>query len=749
MQKTAVSVRILDAPPRIDRPFDYALPPHLPALPRGTLVSVPFGRGNRPTFGVVMGDVQPSGDIVLKPVLSALDPAYALDEEMLGLCAFLSEYYLCSFGDAVRAILPPAVLQTRGDPVARLTYISPVLSGEELETLLAGKALRSEAQKHILRTLAERGKCLRSDLCRDLSVTPAQVRTLAERGYLALSEEETLRNPYANLATVRNASEIHLSRAQTAAYETLASLIDQGTAKAALLHGVTGSGKTQIMLKLIDRTLARGKTAIVMVPEIALTPQTVRIFCSRYGERVAVIHSSLSAGERFDAWRRIRAGEVDLVIGTRSAVFAPLPHIGLFVIDEEHEHTYQSEQDPKYHAKQVASYRAGVHGALVLLASATPSFESYRAAETGRYTLVSLTERFGGARLPDVTVVDMRKELRTGNTSPISHALYDALGEVKERGEQAILFLNRRGYHASLQCKNCGEVLNCPHCSVALTLHTAPSPHLLCHLCGYRSAPPRTCPACGDTHLFYLGYGTEKVESELQNHEAHLSVLRMDADTANGREAYDRILESFRRGESDVLLGTQMVTKGHDFPRVTLVGVILADTGLYANDFRASERTFSLLTQVIGRAGRASSPGRAIIQTFSPGNDVIRLAKEQDYVGFYRSEIRLREQLCFPPFCDLVQITFTSEREPKLLEAVGKCAEVARDLAANAFSDIPLTLFGPLEAPVYRAAEKYRMRLLVKCRWNSRTRAFVRELLAFAADFRDVSPSIELNPLHA
>lgn len=745
----AVSVRVLDAPFHIDHPFDYLLPPHLDGVGRGTVVTVPFGRGDRSLYGVVMGEATPDEGVALKPVLSALDAAYALDEEMLGLCLFLSDYYLCSLGDAVRCMLPPAVFASRGQNVRRVPIVRPALSGEALTALLSGKALRAESHRRILTYLDEHGEVLRETLLRDLSVSAAQVSTLATRGYLIQDAREEFRNPYAALSIERDTREIHLSRAQQRAFEALAALQDTGEAKAALLHGITGSGKTQIMLRLIDRTLAQGHTAIVMVPEIALTPQTVRIFCARYGERVAVIHSSLSAGERFDAWRRIRRGDVDLVIGTRSAVFAPLPRLGLMIVDEEHEHTYKSEQDPKYHVRNVCAYRAGVHHALVVLASATPSFESYYAALHGRYTLVPLTERFGGAPLPTAEIIDMRRELRAGNVSPLSHALYGALATVKERGEQAILFLNRRGYHASLQCRNCGEVLSCPHCSVALTLHTHPAPHLLCHLCGYRAPQPSACPACRDGKLSYVGYGTEKVESALAESDLRLSVQRMDADTATGKQAYDRMLEAFRRGDKDVLLGTQMVTKGHDFPRVTLVGVILADTGLYANDFRASERTFSLLTQVIGRAGRGGEAGTAVIQTFSPQNDVIRLACTQDYVRFYESEILLREQLCFPPFCNIVELTLTSRDEQRLSEAIGACASHAKARAAEEYADIPLTLFGPLEARVYRAAEQYRMRLLLKCRWNARTRAFVRELLLFASALRGVSAAVDVDPLHA
>ncbi len=738
-----VSVRVLDAPYHIDRPFDYTLPPHIIAAPRGTIVRIPFGGGNRPTWGIVMGEGDLKEGVHYKPVLSALDERFALDEEMLGLCLFLSDYYLCTLGDAVRAVLPPALFSSAGHNIRLSAHLS-LAEGVDPQTL----PLRSDAHRAILTELTKE-ECERETLCQALGVSHAQVKAMIDRGYITVRHEEVIRNPYASYAGEADATPIALSRAQMRAYERLNALYETHTPKAALLHGVTGSGKTKIMLRMIDRVIADGKSAIVMVPEIALTPQTVHIFCARYGERVAVIHSSLAAGERFDAWRRIAAGQVDLVIGTRSAVFAPLTNLGLMIIDEEHEHTYQSEQDPKYLTHQVCAYRAGVKNALVIMASATPSFESYYKARNGQYELVELTERYGGATLPEAEIVDMRVEMRAGNLSPLSHTLHDALEEVSARGEQAILFLNRRGYNASLQCKNCGTVITCPHCSVALTYHAAPAPHMHCHLCGYRSAVPRECPSCKDTHLSYIGFGTQKAEGEISNLLPSMRVLRMDADTTGQKQSYDRMLESFRAGEADILLGTQMVTKGHDFPNVTLVGVVLADMGMYVNDFRASERTFALLTQVIGRAGRAERTGRAVIQTFSPHNDVIRLAQAQDYRAFYESEIELRREMCFPPFCDMVQLTMTSQKEDKLSEAVKACADRAVALAGGEFSDVPLQMFGPMEASVYRVAEQYRMRLIFKCRWNARSRALFRTLLLEGMQQRGVTIGVELNPRHA
>ena len=633
-------------------------------------------------------------------------------------------------------------------------YIALAQLDEEILAILpdgTGKnKIRGEAQEKILRTLLAEGEMRRADLCELTRTTPAQVGALVKRGLLTETEVPVLRDPYASLKRGTDRAEILLSRAQSAAYDTLLSLYEENTPRAALLHGVTGSGKTKVMMKVIDRVIADGKSVIVMVPEIALTPQTVGLFCARYGDRVAVIHSSLGEGERFDAWRRIADGEIDLVIGTRSAVFAPLKNLGLIVMDEEHEHTYKSENDPKYHTRDVAAYRCGAHNALLILASATPSLESYYKAERGQYTLVPLRERYGTAALPEAEVVDMREELRAGNRSPISRRLYDALEDNQKAGKQAILFLNRRGYHTSMSCRECGAPITCPHCSVALTYHTdRTGGSMFCHLCGYRTAPCRSCPECGSDAISYVGFGTQKAEGELAACLPASRVLRMDADTTAGKQAYDRLLGEFRRGDADILLGTQMVTKGHDFPNVALVGVLLADTSLYVNDFRASERTFSQLTQVIGRAGRADTPGRAIIQTYTPHNEAIRLARRQDYESFYRSEIELRRALSFPPFCDIVQLTVSSAHEDEMMTAAHRLSNAMGTLARREYPDLPLVIFGPFEAGVYKAAGKFRLRLVVKCRLNKQSRAYLSRVMT---DFmqnvgRRVTLSVDMNPV--
>ena len=742
-------VLVLDLPYHLDRPFDYLCED---SVRRGNIVKVPFGRANRLRHGVVTevlesSEPQPDG---LKPVHSVVCDRFSLSEEMLGLCFFLKDYTLCSFTEALRAIMPPGFLAEELNIKVGKT-VALALSEAEAEELLSRSgrgALRSEGQRELLRYLIEVGVADRA-LCLSLAgVTPAHITALASRGVLSVSEYEMIRNPYAEYARERDATEITLSEAQKTAYDSIERVYEREGPGAALLFGVTGSGKTKVIMRAIDRTLADGKGAIMLVPEIALTPQTVNLFCRRYGERVAVIHSSLSQGERMDAWRRIRRGEVDLVIGTRSAIFAPMSNIGLIVIDEEHEHTYKSESNPKYHARDVAAYRCAHHSALMLLASATPSLESFYKAQSGKYTLVPLRERYGGVKLPRAVIVDMREELRLGNTTPISKRLLTSLAEAGECGEQAILFLNRRGYSSQISCKECGEVITCPHCSVSLTYHTdAEGGRLLCHLCGYSVRTPRACPACSAEHLSFLGFGTQKAEGELERLLPDMPLLRMDADTAVGKMAYDRMLEDFRLGRYDILLGTQMVAKGHDFPRVTLVGVLLADTSLYMGDFRAAERTFSLLTQVIGRAGRASDNGIAVIQTYSPKNETIRLACLQDYESFYEGEIALRRELSYPPFCDMVQLTLSAEDERELFEASRRLSEALLSRLNGEYGSQPFTVFGPFEAQVYKQSEKYRMRMVVKCRLNKLSRALFGELLNEFAACRGVALSVDLNPL--
>ena len=743
-------VYLIDTPYHIDRPFDYSCGENVCL---GSIVRVPFGKAGNLRTGVVT-KIKESTDIQdvssVKSVAFVTCDTFTLTEEMLGMCFFMKEYTLCTFGEAVKTVLPPGALYETLNVRYRKTCRLNIDKDAAATLLLAsGRAgIRSEGQRAIIRYLMDIGSADAELIKQIPSVNPSCISALKAKGIVAIDTDEEIRNPYSSYSKERDTSPIVLSRAQSVAHATIESLYLEPTARAALLYGITGSGKTKVIMKAIDRTIDDGKSVIMLVPEISLTPQTVSIFCKRYGERVAVIHSSLSQGERLDAWRRIRRGDVDLVIGTRSAIFAPLSNIGMIVIDEEHEHTYKSESDPKYHARDVASYRCGRYGALMLLASATPSVESFYKAKTGKYTLVPLRERYGGAKLPLAVIVDMREELRLGNISPISKRLYDMLNDVKENEEQAILFLNRRGYSSQISCKECGEVIECPRCSVSLTYHSNTSGGmLLCHMCGYRTPSPKACPSCNSDSLSFLGFGTQKLEAEMNRYLPEMSVMRMDADTTTGKLAYDRMLDDFRKGRADILLGTQMVAKGHDFPKVTLVGVALADTSLHTGDFRASERTFSLLTQVIGRAGRSGDRGVAVIQTFQPTNETVRLACKQDYDSFYEGEIALRKELSYPPFCDMVQLTLTSDDEAALSASSEALSSLIKQKLEGEYKDLPFVVYGPFEAQIYKLNDKYRMRMMVKCKLNSVTRRMFSEILCQLGTDRRTTLTIDLNPL--
>ena len=660
--------------------------------------------------------------------------------------------HLCTLGIAKkRSVLEEA----HGEKTERVWQVA--IPTADAYTLIDGEPvgdmkLTSDAQKKALRTLLESDLPMTaSELCERAGVTAAPLKTLLNKGILETLQLRQERNPYGN-AKFLGRTPIHLSDEQAAAMQTLSELVDSGEAKAALLHGVTGSGKTCVMLALIDKLLDEGRGVIVLLPEIALTPQSVAIFCARYGESVAVIHSGLSAGERYDAYCRIRDGRADVVIGTRSAVFSPVKNLGAIIIDEEQEHTYKSDQNPKYHTRDIARYRCAHNKALMLLASATPSLESYQKAKEGTYTLITLKNRFGGAKLPEVKVADMRGEVQGGSLSPLGEELMGELCRVTNAREQAVLFINRRGYNHFISCRSCGEAVTCPSCSVAMTYHTRRGTwndgDLVCHWCGKRMPLPRECPNCHSEHLARMGFGTQRVEEELQTLLPKANILRMDTDTTTTKFAYDELLGRFRAHEADVLLGTQMVTKGHDFPDVTLVGVLLADASLYLDDYRAAERTFAMLTQVIGRAGRADKEGTAIIQTNNPDSEIIRLACAQDYESFYEREIRLRKLLTFPPFCDIALLTVTGAYETELLRATTMMAQMIKEMAEGDYKDVTLVTFGPFEAPVYRVDNKYRMRMVLKCKLTRRTLAMLAELLSTFGQrvSKKVTLSIDLNP---
>ena len=645
-----------------------------------------------------------------------------------------------------------------GSDPATYTHHYVLTISREQAALLAGGAslptaapLRTAKQRTVMQLLSDSpdGEMPTRALLQAAECTDAVVSRLIERGLIAHVKRESA---FADESPLSPPPPLLLNEQQSAAAAQLCEMADENAPRAALLYGVTGSGKTSVMMVLIDHLLKEGKGAIVLLPEIALTPQSIALFRGRFGQTVAVIHSALSVKERYDAYRRIREGAARVVVGTRSAVFAPVPNLGAIIIDEEQEHTYKSDSDPKYHARDVARYRCAQENALMLLASATPSLESYYKATQGTYTLLKLTRRYGKAELPQVVIADMRRDTAGIGDSPMGTLLCEELTQNAASGQQSILFLNRRGYHHYVSCRKCGSAVSCPNCSVSMTYHTKRGTYaegeLICHFCGTRRPLPEACPACGHEHLSRQGYGTQRVEEELSHLLPSSKILRMDTDTATTKAAYDEMLTSFREGESDVLLGTQMVTKGHDFPRVTLVGVLMADSSLYLDDYRAGERTFSMLTQVIGRAGRQAARGKAIIQTNNPDHDVIRLACAQDYEGFFNREIRLRQMLVFPPFCDIALLTLSGKDEKELFLAASKLRDELARLLGKEYTDVPVQIFGPFEAPVYRVERRYRLRVVVKCRLNKRSRALFSSLLtAFGASgTTGTLLSIDFNP---
>ena len=633
-------------------------------------------------------------------------------------------------------------------PLTDLQLASLLGTGDAVDGF---KKLRSQMHKDILSLLAMRERMLIDDIKAELSATDAQISALEKKGYISKETESVYRNPYEHKSRVNHAKELVLSNEQKNAFDTLSSMLDEDKPSCALLHGVTGSGKTCVMMKIIDRALSKERGVIMLIPEISLTPQTVELFCSRYGSRVAIIHSSLSQGERLDAYMRIKRGEADLVIGTRSAIFAPVKNLGLIIIDEEQEHTYKSDNNPKYHARDIARFRVAKSNSLLLLASATPSVESYKKAIDGQYKLIELKERYGKAKLPKVEIADMREELRGGNGTGLSISLLDRIGTALHKKEQSILFLNRRGYHNFVSCASCGVAITCPNCSVSMTHHTDRIYHkteLVCHWCGKHMPVPSTCPECGSEHIKPMGIGIQLIEQKLKELYPNVNIIRMDTDTTSSKNAYDTMLSDFRSHKAEILLGTQMVTKGHDFPDVTLVGILGADTSLYLNDYRANEKTFSMLTQVIGRAGRSEKEGKALIQTMNPDHDVILLACKQDYKTFFNNEIQTRKLLSYPPFCDIVLLTLSGEIETSVMKDSKLLSDMLREKISTEYKDVPIICYGPFEAPVYKLDGKYRMRIVLKTKLNKRSREMFSEIYKTFGKRKKNEPilSVDFNP---
>ena len=729
MPKT-VGVAVSNATFHFDKLYTYAVMPDQQDTVRlGSMVLVPFGRGSRARMGVVLAcDAEPES-AKLKFLFDVAPASACLTPELLRLVHFLKERTFCTYYEAVKAVIPygaqykPTVAEDGVTPVLQKQLIRHTENAYKLVGTLPPKPRPTAKQLAAVALLAGGERTLSA--LEEKGISRAVLDNLCAKGVLECSKVNKSIDLYSSIP-LKN-EPILLTEEQQAAYNALLPGLEDAAPHSALLYGVTGSGKTLVFLKLIEHCLQMGRRALVLVPEISLTPQMILRLKSQFGKRVAVQHSALNHTERLLQWQMIQDGGADIVVGTRSAIFSPLENIGLVIIDEEQEHTYRSESAPRYSAHEVARQRAAENGALLLLASATPSTESYYAAQHGRTQLVRLTKRYGGNPLPKVQIVDMRAELASGNPREISLAMEDAIRHNLEAGKQTILLLNRRGYQTVAQCEDCREVLKCQKCSVPMVYHKS-AHKLLCHYCGSQlDPPPARCPACGGK-LQYRGFGTQKAEEELAKLFPEARILRMDQDTTAAKDAHEKLLAKFARHEYDIMVGTQMVAKGLDFENVTLVGVLGIDSLLFAQGFRAYETVFSLVTQVVGRSGRAKDPGFAIIQTTDPDNPVLSLAAAQDYDAFFEQEIAYRKLGLYPPFCGLCVVGFAGPKESEVARASARFAALLGRQAAKQ-PDLPLRVLGPTPGSIEKINDSYRYKLTVKCRNDRRFRNLIRETL--------------------
>ena len=792
-QTLVARVAVAAAVYSIDRPYDYSVPAAWrETIREGHRVMVPFGAGNRKTEGIVLELQEEEASRQLKAIAHVFDDDVVLQPQQKALALWMCRRYFCTFFQAANALFPPGVwnrkaetylpgeLSDEGLPPKKLRILAalrqagkPLTAGElkkllqpedikkELAQLVKsghvtvqqqfqqnvrekkitmlrltlpleqalgqiGKGTLKERREKVLRVIHQAGQLPEKEVCYLTGMSTALIRRLVTLGILTAESVQVSRMP--KLLKTETPEPISLNEQQQAAFLRLQQLQQSGKPEAALLYGVTGSGKTQVYIRLIQHTLAQGKNAILLVPEIALTPQMLKKFRLYFRDQVAVMHSGLTATQRYDEYCRIQSGKARVVIGTRTAVFSPLDNLGCMIIDEEQEPTYKSESDPRYHAREVAKYRAAQDNCLLLMGSATPSVESYHAAKAGKYHLLTLPQRYQNTPLPATILADMRGQLREGDPSRISRQLLEELQLNLSRGEQSILFINRRGSARMATCIDCGHIPTCENCSVALTYHSR-NGRLMCHHCGFSQPMPETCPECGGVHLKLIGSGTQSIEDELQELLPEAQILRMDADTTEGRVSHEKLLDSFAKGKADILLGTQMVAKGLDFDNVTLVGVLEADLSLYCGDYHATERTFSLLAQVVGRAGRRTRPGRAVIQTYTPEHPVIQAAAAQDYDAFYEQEILTRQALKAPPFADQFVFRFGGTDEHTVQQAAQVFAKaLATQLAQT--PDVEPTVLGPVPAPIAKLNKRYFYTVSFRGRATNNSRALVSRMLA-------------------
>ena len=721
---------------KLDRPFTYRVPERMQSVLRpGSLVLVPFGKANvmRKGYVIALKDecgLAP-GEIKEIAELPVNDSGYSEDDDgaaAVALAAWMKERYGSTMAAALRTVLTS---RKPGKPVMTREIELILDRAQAQEQLSVYERKHQVARERLLRELMDVPRQPYSLITSKLHVTASVIRAMAAAGVIRVTQEESFRNPVSFDSAVQDHKE--LSDEQRAVVDGVLADYDAGISTVSLIHGITGSGKTEVYISIIKGICERGKKAIMLIPEIALTYQTLLRFYRHFGERVSVMNSSLSESEKADQWERARRGEIDVIIGPRSALFTPFADLGVIVIDEEHEGRYKNESMPKYHAREVAQELARIKNACVVLGSATPSLESYYTAQRGEYRLYTLSQRLTGGTLPSVEIADLRQELRNGNRSILSERLQELVQDRLSKGEQAILFLNRRGVAGFVSCRSCGEVIKCPHCDISLSLHR--NGRLVCHYCGYERPGVKECPSCGSPYISGFRAGTEQIEEHLKIRYPGARVLRLDADTTARKGSYDRILSSFANREADILVGTQMIVKGHDFPGVTLVGILLADLSLYAGDYRAAERTFQLLTQAAGRAGRGDVPGNVVIQTYQPENYAVQYASEQDYEGFYNEEMRYRSLLLYPPAAHMLCVQLQSENE----DAAEGLAGTLRELFVR--DDPEALVIGPAKGSLTKIRDQYRYVIYIKdvnydklIRCKDRAEAFIAYLIRIGKD---------------
>jgi len=731
----------------LNKVFDYQIPEELEEKVKiGSRVLVPFGQGSKVEEGFVV-ELKPFSEYKIKNIARVEEKQF-LSETAIKLAEWMAKRYFCNVADGIKLCLPPGT--TSKDREKRIKektvqFAHLKKEKEEIQEEIKKGNIKSDKQKRALEFLMRNGETITQDLESLADVSRSILKTLEKNGYIVLEEKEIERNPLKNKKREKT-EKLVLNPEQEQAYTAVADAMDDGFFSEFLLFGVTGSGKTEIYLQLIEKAMQEGKSSLVLVPEISLTPQTIERFMARFGEeKIAVLHSKLSTGERYDSWQKIKRGEASIIIGARSAVFAPIQNIGLIIMDEEQDNSYKSEMTPRYHTREVARYIAKTEDIPFVLGSATPSLETYKRAIEGEIGILTLHKRANHQNLPEVEMVDLRKELANGNHSMLSRKLQEAIAENLQNKKQTILFLNRRGYSTFIMCRECGYIAKCKRCNISLTYH-AKQNKLKCHYCGYETAILHTCPECQSDTIRYFGTGTQKLEAQMQALYPEAKILRMDVDTVSKKNGHEEILEQFKKGEADILIGTQMVVKGHHFPNVTLVGVVAADSSLNIDDFRAGETTYQLLTQVAGRAGRGAEKGRVIIQTYNPDHFILEFVKKQEYTAFYETEILLRKQLKNPPFCDIIVIGVSDTNNERAEKVVQRLYAFLKQKIQK--ENTPIMVYKGIPAPIDKIKDRYRWRMIIKCKYNSEISSMLHEMLE--AEYKQINGDTrivaDLNP---